>query len=157
MQVLMEFVSSSAGDLSAWLGMDLAFFEAIPFLLLKLNACKVLIIASLLPHSSLRWRKGDFINELCTFECGFGFQWNPKCFWVISGEESIFILCKMEVFISILELFEEKKSINILKSSEMALTRISKIWKNKKNFSGWKKLKSYKILFLLSDLVLLFL
>lgn len=53
MQVLMEFVSSSAGNLSAWLGMDLTFYEAISFLLLSLNACKVLIITSLLPHPSL--------------------------------------------------------------------------------------------------------
>lgn len=53
MQVLMEFVYSSGGDLTAWLDIDLTFSEAIPFLLLRLNACEVLIITSLLPHPLL--------------------------------------------------------------------------------------------------------
>lgn len=38
MQVLKEFVSTSGGDLSSCLDIDLTFFEAIPFLLLRLNA-----------------------------------------------------------------------------------------------------------------------
>lgn len=40
----MEFVSSSTGDVSAWLVVDDIPFGAVPFLLLRLNACKVFII-----------------------------------------------------------------------------------------------------------------
>lgn len=122
----MEFVSNSGGDLSAWL--VLTFFEVIPFLLLRLNACKMLIITSLFPHSSLLTRKTDFINELCTYECGFGFQSCPKYFLVILDEESIiYPLVKWQfLFLSWTNLGRTNPLLYV-RISEMALTRISKI------------------------------
>lgn len=77
---------------------------------------KCSLLHKLLSHPSLAGRKTDFINETCTSECGFSFQCCPKYFCVILGEGSIIhFLCKAAVYISVSELFEENKSINICK------------------------------------------